>query len=88
MPKQEHFGLLRPQVSTIDDNARIQVEWVGPTGEIVWTETMENRAGQAAVSQIQCEGTFSVQSGMYVDSEGKRHYVLKADPGRVGAPFG
>ena len=86
MPKQEHFGALRPQVSVEED--RIKVEWVSPDGVIVWTETMEARPGQAAVSQIECDGKFVVRSGMYVDASGKRHFILKADPGRLGAPFG
>lgn len=87
-PKQEHFGSLRPQVSVTPDG-RIKVEWVAPDRTVVWTETMENQPGRAAMSQIECDGKFAVRSGMYVErATGKRHFILNAEAGRLGAPFG
>lgn len=64
----------------------MQLDWFDPqTMETVWTETCEPHAGFSFASQIVCSGEFRPASGFFIDSEGKRHFVMHADPGRLGA---
>lgn len=77
-------GTLRPRYSRVDEK-RIKIEWVKDDGTIWKTETcvLENKS---FVSQIECSGEFNIKPG-YFWKEGKRHFVLKANPGKLGVPF-
>jgi hypothetical protein len=80
----EYNGTLRARVTLIEGGAKI--EWFDPqTMETVWTETCTPRPGMAFVSQIECSGEFHPRAGFFMDGEGKRHFVLHADPGELGA---
>lgn len=82
---QQHSGVLRAKITPLGGRA-VKVEWFDPaTLAVVWTETCDPADGMSFVSQIQCEGDFRTVSGFFIDGEGKRHFVMHADPGRLGA---
>lgn len=88
MAAAQYAGVLRPQITILSAD-RARVEWVDPaTREVVWTEECSPRAGCAFVSQIECKGEFRPLPGYFVDADGKRHFVLAAEPGRLGAKMG
>lgn len=86
-PAKSHSGVLRPRIAILAmDHAR--VEWFDPESQtVIWTEECRPPNGWGFASQIVCSGDFSVQPGHFIDADGKRHYVLKADTGQLGALF-
>lgn len=95
-PLKQYAGTLRPRftyLETITDKFGIpyhtlKVQWVNAEGVVIWTETAKCQDGHAFVSQITCVGEFSTSNTYYVDEDGKRHFVMKCDPGVLGVPFG
>lgn len=86
-PLKTYAGTLRPRI-TILGLEEAKVEWINTEGVVVWTETSKPRQGYSFVSQITCVGEFATSPGYFVDEDGKRHFVMKCDPGRLGVPFG
>jgi hypothetical protein len=87
-PAQQYDGTLRVRI-TPSDGRRVTVEWfVEETGEVVWTEGVNLRDGIVSfVSQIRAEGHFEPTAGCFVDAAGKRHFVLNAKAGLLGACY-
>lgn len=81
-----HVGKLRPQFYLHDD--KIIVEWCTPERRVVWTEAIAIREGHKMASQIECDGTFVATAGFYVDTDGNRHFVMAAEPGKLGLALG
>ena len=80
----EFTGTLRARITLIGGG--VKIEWMDPrTLEVVWTETCTPKAGMSFVSQIECQGEFHPRSGFFMDENGKRHFVLNAEPGQLGA---
>ena len=85
--RTSHQGTLRAKVTLLGASAKI--EWINhQTQEVVWTETCAPREGMAFVSQIECTGSFRPTGGYFVDASGKRHFVLNAEVGSLGAVMG
>ncbi len=88
-PPKMHLGVLRPLFRLFDDSAVLQVEWLDvETNKIVWTETIRPKAGMRAISQIVCSGEFQPMPGYFLDDDGRRHFVMHAEPGQLGTVFG
>jgi len=83
-PLKTYSGTLRPCI-TIIGPGQIKIQWVNADGVTIWTETAKPWEGHAFASQITCTGEFSVSNTFMVDTDGKRHFVLTCDPGRLGA---
>ena len=88
-PLKSYSGTLRPRITPLGGNST-KVEWVNETdGSVVWVETCTPNDGFAFMSQIVCTGDFATQTSSYfIDTEGKRHFVLHAEEGRLGAAMG
>jgi hypothetical protein len=81
---KQYQGTLRPRIS-IPEPGRVKVEWIDvDTGVVIWTETGKPREGRSFVSQIIASGKFETAPPYEVDSEGKRHFVMACEPGRLG----
>lgn len=83
-PRKTYSGQLRPLFG-IGLDGRIVVEWRAPDGETVWTETFSVLPGKRAYSQIQAAGEFRTTEGLIVDEADKRHFVMSAEGGILGA---
>ena len=79
----DYQGTLRPRI-TVRDGQPVQVEWLASGGEIIWTENVILRDHRTFASQIECTGEFRIVPGHFVDDEGRRHFVLQAELGRLG----
>lgn len=75
----------------------VRIEWWDDANPIfdaegkpvpAWIETAKLHEGRAFVSHIVCTGNFVTTQAFEVDEDGKRHFRIKCDPGRLGAPFG
>ena len=99
-PPKEYDGPLRLKVTPLGDG-RVALEWhsitqpdgsVDPNvlGELIWCETVKPADGLSFVSQIVCDGRFEPSSGplIFIDAMGRRHFVMDAEPGRLGAKMG
>ena len=84
--RKTYEGDLRPKITILSQN-HAQVEWLDPDGTVVWTEQCKPADGISFMSQVQCSGSFAIKPGYFVDANGKNHYVLKCEPGRLGALF-
>lgn len=86
-PPKEFHGTLRPRISILSEEA-IKVEWLDLTDSVnpvtIWTETIKIKPECAAMSQIECTGDFKTVPGLFYDAEGRRHFVMKCEPGRLG----
>ena len=84
-------GTLRPKIKPIGVDLQtglfeVEVEWIEmQTNELVWKETIRIPPNQSAFSQIQSTGYAQPVDGCFVDENGKRHFVLRAEPGIFGA---
>lgn len=84
MPRKTYTGTLRPEITLIDGGAVIT--WINPrTREAVWTESCTPKPGFSFASQIECTGEFCTRDGYFIDQDGKRHFVMQADIGALGA---
>lgn len=86
-PRKTYQGTLRPKI-TILGPEEARIEWCDRDGNAIWTETAKPREGFSFMSQITCDGEFSTSPGYFVDEEGKRHFVMKCDTGKLGSIFG
>ena len=85
---KNYSGTLRPKITPLADG-RIRVEWMDEEGVAIWTEGVKPKEGCGFMAQIECTGEFKVSRDNYmVDADGKRHFVLDAEEGRIGAVFG
>lgn len=84
MPPTTHTGTLRAEITLIEGGASI--DWIDPqTREVVWSETCKPNPGFSFASQIECQGEFHIRDGYFIDQDGKRHFVMQADMGQLGA---
>ena len=84
MPRKTYAGTLRPEITLIEGGASI--DWIDPaTREVIWSETCKPKSGFSFASQIECTGDFSTRDGYFIDKDGKRHFVMQADIGALGA---
>ena len=84
MPRTNHTGTLRAEVTLIEGGASI--DWIDPqTREVIWSETCKPKPGFSFASQIECMGDFCTRDGYFIDQDGKRHFVMYADIGLLGA---
>ena len=86
-PLKEYEGALRAKIAILGPE-ECRVEWLDLAGNVVWAETVKPKAGYSFMSQIVGEGRFRTEPGHFVDGDGKRHFVMKCDPGRIGSLFG
>lgn len=86
-------GTIRPKIKPLGIDlatgfAEIEIEWIEmQTNRRVFLETIKIPPKNAAFSQIQCTGLSKPVDGIFVDEHGKRHFVLRAEPGELGLPF-
>lgn len=85
-PLKAYEGTLRPKITILDEE-QAKVEWLDDVGTVIWTETVKPRKGYSFMSQVTCTGKFNIAPGYFVDEDGKRHFVLNCDPGKLGALF-
>lgn len=83
-PLKTYSGELRAKI-TILEPEEASIEWCDRNGLVVWMETSKPREGMSFMSQIVCTGEFKTVPGYFVDEDGKRHFVMKCDPGELGA---
>lgn len=88
-PRKEYTGTLRPRFTMLEDGKRVRIEWLDEeTDTVIWTEEIRAMPGCSFVSQIVCRGGFVAQGGgYYIDGLGRKHHVMRCDPGKLGAIF-
>ena len=86
---ETHQGILRPRITLLDDSKTVIIEWCDvETDGVIWTEQITIPPARRAYSQIVCSGDFQTRPGFFVDNEGKRHFVVHAQPGVYSGLFG
>jgi len=85
---QERFdGHVRLQVTIISET-HVRLQWFNSeTDEVIWTEECKPNVGVSFVAQIEGKGLFQPRPGYFVGLDGKRHFVMNAEPGMLGAGF-
>lgn len=85
MVAHEHRGTLRMCVRPLGDRC-LSLQWIcDETQDIIWTEMVNVPEDRGFVSQIVGTGTFRPHPGYFLDLENKRHFVIAAEPGKLGA---
>jgi len=84
MVAEEYTGTLRLCVRPLGER-RLLMQWLAEDGTVVWTENAHVPADRGFVSQIVGTGTFIPQPGYFLDADNKRHFVISAEPGKLGA---
>lgn len=87
---QGQTEILFPKTNTLKTFNVFKIEWIEgkDVSKVVFTEEVKVPQGHSFVPQISGYGTHSRQTGFYVDSENRRHFVMDAKAGILGAAAG
>lgn len=85
---QEFTGKIRLVVTPMHGR-KVTIRWIDTeTNEQIWAETCEPPEGGSFMSSVMCEGEFKLGGGYMVDSQGKKHHFIQAEPGILGQVLG
>lgn len=92
-PRKFFQGTLRTKIKPLglmpEGFHHFEIEWVdSDTREVVWQERVKVPPGNAFVSQIEVTGYARPKDTFFVDEDGKRHFVLRAEPFSFGIQMG